>query len=157
VGRILWSHTVTCLVSFTGQCLWYAYGLLDVSVELFPSPSYVPIFFEGLFFILPTSVGNMQGQKGFLFFTLVATAVFTYAPFSTLIWYYNGTPHNVTTYTVYKEVCPAWIDASPELSAFLKNESIDTTQYSVKMDLYCLKAKQWCEAHPEVQGKVRVE
>jgi hypothetical protein len=139
---------------FIGQCLWYDYSVLNVEVGLFPWPSHALSCFEGLFFILPTSVGNMHGQKAFLFFSLAVTAVFSYAPFSTLMWYYNGTPHNVTTVTVYKEVCPAWLDFDPELAAFLKNESADTTQYFVKLDYRCMNAIQWCEAHPEVQGKV---
>jgi hypothetical protein len=126
-------------------------------LSCFRGPLTLVFCFEGLFFILPTSVGNMQGQKVFLFFSLVVTAVFTYLPFSTLVWYNRGIPHNVTTTTVYKTVCPAWVDEVPELAALMKNDSIDTTQSFVRLDYECMKPAQWCEAHPEVQGKVSAE
>ena len=96
----------------------------------------------------------MPGQKSFLFFSLVVTAVLTYAPFSTLIWYEKGIPHNVTTTTLYKVVCPKWIEDDLTFQALAKNESVDITQYFVKLDSTCMKAVPWCEAHPELQGKV---
>lgn len=86
-------------------------------------------FVAGLFFILPTSMGNVHGRTLLLLLTLVVTAVFTYAPFSTLIWYRQGVPHHVNITHEHRVVCPAWLNQSEMLE--YADETMDTTQVNL--------------------------
>ncbi|CAB9518024.1 expressed unknown protein [Seminavis robusta] len=117
----------------------------------------------GLVFILPTSVGNVYGQKGLQWFTLFATAFLAFAPFSTLIWYRRGIPHVIETFVDHRVICPAWVEApenpdtvaeavAQEVLATGKLEEDETKGY-LSLDPQCLPIVDWCEAHPEVQGK----
>lgn len=106
-----------------------------------------------MFVLIPTSLGNVAGRKDFLFFTLIVTLAMTYVPFSTLIWYDKGTPHNVTYSHEYEVICPAWI--SREEAAPFNDPSEDFTQNYLTLDSSCTPIVEWCQNHPEMQGKVR--
>ncbi|CAB9503709.1 expressed unknown protein [Seminavis robusta] len=106
----------------------------------------------GVFFILPTSIGNVTGQKALLFLTLLVTASFTFAPFATLIWYEKGIPYNVTYDYDYRVICPFDFNQT-EAKLWMNDPTTDPTQNYLVLDSACHSAVEWCEEHPEVQGK----
>ena len=60
----------------------------------------------GMFFVIPTSIGNVQGKTYRIYISLVVTAIYAYAPFVTLILYKQGVPHNAVVHHEYEIVCP---------------------------------------------------
>lgn len=103
----------------------------------------------GMFFILPTSMGNVASRKGLLAASLLITATLTFLPFSLLVIYEQGIPHNSTVTEDYRTICPGWVNASD----FLEVE--DPTRYFMTFDAECMEAVDWCEYHQlEIQGKV---
>jgi hypothetical protein len=92
-----------------------------------------------------------------LYVTLIMTAIYTYAPFTTLIWYKQGVPHNARTEYEYRVICPDWLptDNITELEA-LENK-LQTSDFGdkiyIQLDRSCKSAVNWCKDHPEVQGK----
>jgi hypothetical protein len=102
------------------------------------------------------SIGNVAGKKTpKLFFSLVVTALYTYAPFSTLIWYREGIPYTVEEDIHFEVICPAWIgdlNRTREVQKTVAEEPFGA-QYYMKLDSKCHAADSWCEIHPEIQGK----
>ena len=113
------------------------------------------IVMAGVFVIVPISVGNVAGKTPLLYFTLVITALFTYAPFSTLIWYRQGMPYTVEEDVRFEIICPNWIGNYSETVAAQQAiaNAPDGAQYYMKLDSSCHTADSWCESHPEIQGK----
>ena len=91
-----------------------------------------------------------------LYVTLFVTAAYTYAPFSTLIWYREGVPHNSVTEHEYEVVCPDWLGDNLTEIRRVQSKVIDSeygAQYYMQLDKSCNTAVNWCNDHPEIQGK----
>lgn len=92
-----------------------------------------------------------------IYVTLFMTALYTYAPFTTLVWYKQGAPHNTVTEHDYRVICPGWmptenLTALREIQDNLEASELGDKIY-LRLDRHCKSATNWCIDHPEVQGK----
>ena len=94
-------------------------------------------------------MGNVASRKGLLAASLLITATLTFLPFSVLVIYKQGIPHNSTVIEDYRTICPGWFNESE----FAEVE--DPTRYFMTFDAECMEAVEWCEYHHlEIHGKV---
>lgn len=105
----------------------------------------------GLFFLLPTSAGNVPGQKGWLLFSILVTGTFCFAPFAGLMIYNEGIPHDNISTNKHSIICPgdAFTLLNPNVSMF----DLLPDGASLKMDDQCKRLRDWCSDHKEAQGK----
>jgi len=132
----------------------------------------------GVFFLVPTSIGNVAGKSSIIYFSLFATFAFTYAPFSALVSYRRGMNHHEIEVIEYKTVCPALFDdktlslVKDPYGFFLSNpDGLSETELQAQLDdmeeyyaelavqmtvdlpYDCLPKVEWCKASKEVQGR----
>jgi len=100
----------------------------------------------GMIFLLPTSVGNVPGRKGWLLFSLVMTALFSFLPFGSFIVYRQGIPHDITSTDHHAIVCPG--QGEDFLLSLLPDGQ------SLSFDDSCRSMLDWCDYHLlEAHGK----
>lgn len=98
----------------------------------------------GLLFLVPTSIGNIPGKKGWLLFSLAVTGTFCFLPFAALISYHEGIPHHKISTDKHSTVCPV----DDTMLEFLPSGT------NLHLDDTCKNLRDWCSDHnSEVQGK----